>query len=121
MLKTIESLAVNDWVLLESLITSRIVGSPYQVTKIAGSRVYLVRYYAGDLGATPEIREEKYVSRRSIRFVFTTEESAEAVSGYARQNSDEYESKYRALQQEYRDRFANYIAGAERNAQEKTS
>lgn len=110
MLKPLDQLAVGDWVVTESLIVSRFIGSPWQVTKLAGSRVYLERRRLDPVTKKLEVADEKYVARKSVLYVFTDEASATAASDHARAASDAYEQRLRELQSEHRQAFLAHMA-----------
>lgn len=110
MLKHPKHLAVGDWVVTDSLIVSRFIGSPWQVTKMAGSRVYLERRRMDPVTKKLEVCEEKYVALKSVRYVFTDEASATAASDYARVASEAYEKRLRELQAEHRQAFLARMA-----------
>ena len=88
--KPIKSIQVGDWVLGESLISSRVVGVPWKVTRIGGSRLYLERY-ALDRNGELEVADQRQMMAKTIRMAFYDFESANAVSQFARCRSDEYE------------------------------
>ena len=116
MLKTLDSLAAGDWVVTESLISSRHIGTPWLVSSVVKSRVYLERWRLDPVTQVRELTDQKYVAARSVQYVFTDQASAEAASGFARANSMDYERKLSALQAENLALFKAYIAGLPRVA-----
>ncbi len=110
MLKPNSSLAVGDWVVLESLVMSRFIGGAWEVAEISKSRVYLQRYRPHPTTREPELVEKKYVAAKSVQYTFTDEASAEAAFEFARANSEVYEREARALVKANRQRFDDYIA-----------
>lgn len=116
MRKTLDQLAAGDWVLTDSLISSRFVGFPWLVSKIAGGRVYLERYRPDHVTKAVEKTDEKYVARKSVQYVFADEASAQAASDYARDASEAYEKCLRELQMEHRKAFLAHMESMPTNA-----
>jgi hypothetical protein len=94
--KPIGEIAAGDWVLGESLISSRIVGRPWQVSRISGKRLYLSSYRLSKDGNL-ELCDERQMHIKTVRMVFSDMDSATAVSDYARAESDEYERDVKRL------------------------
>lgn len=109
-LKTLEALAVGDWVVVDSLILSRHISAPWKVEELAKSRVYVGRYAKDPVTGVVECRERKFFARKSIRFVFEDEETANTAYAVARSNSEAYEAAARELQKIHTNTFKNYMA-----------
>jgi hypothetical protein len=110
MLKSIESLAVGDWVVTESNISHRAIGSPFRVSDIKKSRVYVERYHLDRMTMTEEVSEAQYISLKSIRHVFSDKESAQAASDFSRVLSTECANAVDKLRDACILDFQNYIA-----------
>lgn len=113
MLKKIEQLVANDWVVLDSMLVSRFCGMPWRVASVSGSRVYLESYGIDPVSHERELREERYVTRKSIRLAFTTEEAAQAASLKARELSEQCDAALRAEEKAHQQRVAAYLASLE--------
>jgi hypothetical protein len=109
MLKPISALAVDDWVVTESLVISRRIGKPWKVQSIAKSRIYLVRELLNPKTQVVEDVRTKFVALKSIRYVFTDEASAQAAADFAHDNSDVYERKARELAEEHKAVFLAFM------------
>lgn len=72
-------LVPGAWVLLESLLTTRHVGRPWQVVRVSGKRVYLRAFVRDPVTAALEVRDERQASVDSIRAVLPNEASAQAL------------------------------------------
>lgn len=113
MLKKIEHIAVDDWVVLDSMLTSRFCGMPWRVAGVSGSRIYLESYGFAPVTRERELQEERFVARKSIRLVFTTEDAAQAASLKARELSEQCEAALRAEENAHQQRVADYLASLE--------
>ena len=107
MRKHIKDVKAGDWVLAEALIQSRIVGIPWEVSKVSGSRLYVTSYTTNKYGSI-EVRDSRHMSIKSVRMVFDSKEDAERVSRFARSESDEYERAISQMMAEMRERVQAY-------------
>lgn len=114
MLKPLDQLAVGDWVVTDSLITSRFISAPYKVVKLAASRVYVERYRVDPVTKALEVSDERYFQRKRILYVFADEAGALAASDWARTASDEHERQVRELQAAHKAAFEAYMASLPR-------
>ena len=108
--KPISELAVGDWILVDSMIMSRHVSRPWEVTGISHTRVHLQRYRTDHITKEVEISDSKYIYTKSIRFVFADGGDAEAAFAFAQRNSDVYEKAARELRQSHDKLFHDYMA-----------
>ena len=99
--KPIDKIEVGDWVLGDSLLHFRVVGSPWQVTRISGKRLYLTSYRATSSGEL-EVRDERIMMAKTVRMVFSDMESAQVVSDFARQAGDDHDRRTRELLKQMR-------------------
>ena len=99
--KPIDKIEVGDWVLGESLLYARVVGAPWQVTRISGKRLYLTSYRATSSGEL-EVRDERIMMANTVRMVFSDMESAQVVSDFARQAGDDYDRRASELLKQMR-------------------
>jgi ABC-type thiamine transport system substrate-binding protein len=109
-LKSVEQLAIGDWVVLESLQVSRFCGKPWKVENLSGSRVYLESYVTDPVSHEIEVSERKYVARKTVKLAFTSEDAAKAVSTKARELSEVHFLTIRQAEKEHQARVAEYIA-----------
>lgn len=103
MRKHIKDVSAGDWVLAEPLVYSRIVGIPWEVSKVSGSRLYVTSYTTNRDGSI-EVRDYRHMSIKSVRMVFDSKEDAELVSRFARSESDEYERTISQMMADMRER-----------------
>lgn len=111
MKKEISAIAVGDWFLTESLTYTRLVGVPWRVHKISGTKVYAHRLREAPTdGGEREIREERSYFLKSVRFVFTTEAEALLLSDFARKEGIAYGEKCAELWEDVKIRFQELAA-----------
>jgi hypothetical protein len=100
MQKALEQLAAGDFVLLNDPTAPLALSRPLRVTGLAGPRVYV---------EDPN-KPRRYVARTSIRLVLVSEEAANAVFSFGRQNVTDYDDRARALKAEHRARLSAFLA-----------
>ena len=109
MKKNIDQLEVGDWVALSSLTRSRFCGYPWKVTRIAESRIYIESYGVDPKTNQVEVKDNKYVARKSVVLAFSTEAEAMAATNAARELSETYEATIRQLEKEHKQRVQSYM------------
>ena len=110
MLKKLSDVAVGDWVLMDSILTSRAVGRPMQVTRVSKSRVYLQRFVVDPLTQVREVCDERHVKASSVRYVFSDEASAQAVFDYAEASFQALQDAVKTLRDQHDRQFQAYLA-----------
>ena len=106
-LKDINDIAENDFVLLDSGEASSPLSAPCRVAGVAASRVYLEASAKG--AATSTAAGKRYVTRKSVRFAFSDKATAQAVFDFETANAREYREKQRRLEAEYRQKLRGYL------------
>lgn len=111
MKKEISAISVGDWFLTESLVSARLVGVPWCVHKISGTKLYAHRLRGAPTDDGPrEIREERSYFLKSVRFVFTTEAEALLLSDFSRAEGIAYGEKCAELWEGVKSRFEQFAA-----------
>lgn len=110
MLKISKDLAVGDWILRESVISSRFCSAPWEVTKVSGSRVYIRDYVFDRIDNKWEINREEYCAMKSIVLVFSTRAEADTASAKARELCWAFTQAHTALVVAHKSAVSAYIA-----------
>lgn len=110
MLKPKEHLVVGGWVVVESIVMNRHLAQPWQVCKIAGDRLYVERFRFDDILQEWEKTDEKFISRKSVLYVFDDEETATAAFNFSRKLSEDFHNAVDALKALHNKSFLDHMA-----------
>lgn len=89
------------WVLLESVFIDRRCGKPWEVTKVSGKRVYVKLAESKNRYGHTVPAEDKYVSTKTVRYVFDNEMAAQTLATLDENLTAEYEAATKALRKEH--------------------
>lgn len=110
MQKSVEDIAVGDWVLGPTIMLDRFVGPATLVREVKPKTVTGDSYMPNPLIDHESVEHNRTLRRSSILYVFTTKEEAVAVSVKSRELGEQMHEKVRQLKQAHKQEFEQFVA-----------